>query len=742
MRSRIVLESIRLFKCVKRLRDKGGLALVATLLVLAMMGVIVASAVRAVMSSTRAAGLEYHEARAFYAAEAGGEAALAQLKIALQDGYLSDEELADITPPTLEDFSYDSFSIERQGEAIVEQITDGPYTGLYALTQNVDVFSLAEDRNGTVSGVILRAKAQAIPIFQFGVFFEEDLEATNGPPMEFIGRVHSNGNIFLSSNNAWYREMITTPNKVFHDRKDFHNVFNGVFINDAGGNEVMLDFDSRTHAGPEAFKAQSCAQLDCRLQTDAFDVDSLKLPLPEGVPPYELVRVREADDGDSEQEVKFAWNADTYVTVDFTNMRTKGEVCGGGGSNYEPDATTGSLQMTALDPVLPGETVRFQILAVDCDGFDGDVTVYADGSAIVNTSLDDICTFVITIPSLTDELAIQVVEDGGGVSGTAYWYGLQSLADDSNAPYPDIAVERSGGREVPGPDDLCRIFPFQWSSFYDGRERELKDVMNIDVAQLAAWVGGSGARMVELAYVEFIGPADIGSYPSGTRDMMIDATLDPAVRLINATTLPNRMTVAGEWPIYVRGDYNRINKQPAAVVGDGITILSSVWLDSQNRPDATVFNGCIGLVGLGNPCPGYENWRDFIWSRRNSGETTVNAAVLAGHWPTPCDHEEAGCAADGTNAFYQDWYGGGIENFPRFLERWRDAGGNPVVFHYLGALISPFTSQKTTGTWNGTYYVPPQRDWAFDTDFRDPRLLPPGTPNVGNVIRTAMREAF
>jgi hypothetical protein len=65
-----------------------------------------------------------------------------------------------------------------------------------------------------------------------------------------------------------------------------------------------------------------------------------------------------------------------------------------------------------------------------------------------------------------------------------------------------------------------------------------------------------------------------------------------------------------------------------------------------------------------------------------------------------------------------------------------------VICRYRGALVSPFTSQKTTGTWNGTYYVPPQREWSFDTDFRNPRKLPPGTPNVGYVLRTAMREAF
>ncbi len=110
----------------------------------------------------------------------------------------------------------------------------------------------------------------------------------------------------------------------------------------------------------------------------------------------------------------------------------------------------------------------------------------------------------------------------------------------------------------------------------------------------------------------------------------------------------------------------------------------------------------------------------------------MNAAILAGHWPTPCDHEQPGCAGG-----YLGFYGGGVENFPRFLERWSGA-----PFHYRGALVSLFASQRTTGGWDLSYYYPPVRDWSFDTDFRDPELLPPGTPTVGNVVRTALREAF
>ena len=640
---------MRSMNCIQgRIRERSGLALITTILVLSVIGSIVAAMVTLVMASVRTAGLEYHEGRAFYAAEAGGEAALAQIKLALQDGLLEDSELDDMAPPEMAGFSFDSFSVRKIGVPVVETITDGPFGGLYAITQDIEVHSLAEDPSGNIGGVVLSAKAQAIPIFQFGVFFEEDLEATNGPPLEFVGRVHSNGNIYLSSGggddnskpNAWYREMITTPNKVFMDRKDAHDIQTGVFINDAEGNEVRLAFDSRSIPGAEAFKARSCEDFDCRLQTDAFEVDSLSLPLPAGVAPYELIRPRDRDDGPSEKSVKFAWNADSYVKVDLVNLKNQKAVCGSGDK-------------------------------------------------------------------------------------TKWW--------------PNITVERAGAT-VPPKGVLCDILQWEWAAFYDGREKELKDVLTIDIQKLTRWIDGDDAKATRIIYVEFIVPDGIAGYPEETRDLLLDATVDPALRLRNGETLPNELTVATEWPLYVQGNYNSIPKKPAALASDGLTILSNAWNDSKNRPKRKDVRDCPGTVSQGNPCPDYVAWTS-TWSNLKARQTTVNAGVIAGHWATPCDHHDIGCAADGSDTYYSDWYGGGIENFPRFLESWKKGGGR-VLFTYRGALISPFTSQKTTGTWNGGYYDPPQRDWSFDTDFRDPEMLPPGTPNVGNVIRTAMREAF
>ena len=100
--------------------------------------------------------------------------------------------------------------------------------------------------------------------------------------------------------------------------------------------------------------------------------------------------------------------------------------------------------------------------------------------------------------------------------------------------------------------------------------------------------------------------------------------------------------------------------------------------------------------------------------------------------------QPAGCNYTGTGS-QSYFYGGGLENFPRFLEDW---GG--VTTTYRGSLVSVSFSEKATNycAWAGAYYGVPTRDWAFETRFSDPANLPPGTPVVGSVVQTAFRPVY
>ena len=57
----------------------------------------------------------------------------------------------------------------------------------------------------------------AVPVFQFGVYSENDLSFFAGPDFDFGGRVHSNQNIYLAQDGAatlTMRDVVTAVGEV------------------------------------------------------------------------------------------------------------------------------------------------------------------------------------------------------------------------------------------------------------------------------------------------------------------------------------------------------------------------------------------------------------------------------------------------------------------------------------------------------------------------------------------------
>ena len=289
----------------------------ATLGVLTLLSVLVISVFANAMASFRSGMTDLEKSRTYFAAEAAAESAMAQLALVLEDAVIEDQELSAIVAPTIEGFTFDSFSVVRKDSVTTERITDGPFAGLFSRTQVVEITSEAVSSDYTRSAIMVTAKAQAIPIFQFGVFFEKDLEITNGPRLDFDGWVHSNGNIYLNSANQYFGDIITTPNDLYKDRKDEHGTKTGMYVADATATYNNLDFDSRDTPDPNTFRSKSDASFDNRVKTNAYGVDSLRVPLPDGVDPTVLNEPRNAADTPLEQQSKFAWKADWYIEVDL-----------------------------------------------------------------------------------------------------------------------------------------------------------------------------------------------------------------------------------------------------------------------------------------------------------------------------------------------------------------------------------------------------------------------------------------
>jgi hypothetical protein len=230
-------------------------------------------------------------------------------------------------------------------------------------------------------------------------------------------------------------------------------------------------------------------------------------------------------------------------------------------------------------------------------------------------------------------------------------------------------------------------------TFYNQREKKNVNAVQLDVSRLRTWAATNKTAIGVPDLIYVVDKRSLGS-------------AQPGVRIINGQTLPpNGLTIATPDPLYVLGDYNTrdaagvssgsdtSHTRPAALVGDAITVLSSAWLDAN------------ASKGLGS---------------RVAASTTVNAAFLAGIVETTAGS-----------------YSGGVENFPRFLEDW-----GSKTFTYNGSMVVMFPSKFATAPWQGTgagigIYNPPNRNWAFDKNFRNPSKLPPGTPSVRALIRSS-----
>lgn len=570
-----------------------GFALEATLLLLVLFGSLVGAAMAAVTSFTRTAAFDVRAARVNYAAEGGADQVMAQLDAAMQDGAISPGEVAALQPPVMNGFVFDQ-QTSAVGTPDYRTITRGAYAGLYAVEQPMQVRVTARDPQQNQAAVELGVIAQSIPIFQFGIFFDRDLEILNGPLMTFVGWVHTNGALYLSSANADYMSRVSSADSVFWQRKDRNERLGGVRIANQSGVLTSLDFDSRSLSGA-AFVARSNLRFGGRLQSRASGVRPLRLPLPTGMNPIELIRPAQPGDAPDVQAVRMANKADLRLVVDLAqDLSTPANFC----ANVQFFRGAGLTQL----------------------------------------------------PNATCQL----------------------------------------------------VFRFTPNRFFDGRERTGADIVDLDIGQLRTWVNGDPTqRRVSVIYVEVRG-LDAGN---ANRNY-------PALRLVNGAQLPNPpagsnggLSVATNVPMYVRGNYNTVNWRPAAIFADAVTYLSTNWDDAQQA----------------------------TFARRTAGVTTVNVAMIAGNSETPADWMRAGGPQQ---------YGGGLENFPRFLENWTG-----VNFTYTGSLVCLYPSSQSTGTWahvlNGqAYYNPPNRVWAFDTRYRDPNNLPPGTPLLGSTLQISFRNIF
>lgn len=113
---------------------------------------------------------------------------------------------------------------------------------------------------------------------------------------------------------------------------------------------------------------------------------------------------------------------------------------------------------------------------------------------------------------------------------------------------------------------------------------------------------------------------------------------------------------------------------------------------------------------------------------RTPTATTIKAAILAGSATTGTDSDIANGTADHKTYTTVNVTSGGVHNLTRFHEDW---GSGTINFTYRGSLVSlamPLHARGPFQLGQNIYYHPPQRLWSFEEYFRDSADLPPLSP--------------
>jgi len=92
------------------------------------------------------------------------------------------------------------------------------YAGLFGVTDGYQVRSYARDTQGRFdvsAGVQQNVQLATIPVFQFAIFYNVDLEVEPGPNMTVTGRVHSNSDIYQNPGaTLTYQSAVTVAGDI------------------------------------------------------------------------------------------------------------------------------------------------------------------------------------------------------------------------------------------------------------------------------------------------------------------------------------------------------------------------------------------------------------------------------------------------------------------------------------------------------------------------------------------------
>jgi len=190
-----------------------GFTLITSLMLMLIMSGVAIGLLMMVNTETKVGGQDTQNSLAFHAAEGGIEHMTSDLANMFQN--IQSPTAAQITalsaqaPANTAFMSYPVYTLtpatKADGSLATNfgQVSSGPYQGLYAQILPVTLQVTATTSLaglGTIGDEVnmsRKVEVALVPVFQFGVFCDGDCSFFAGPNLDFAGRIHTNGDLYL-----------------------------------------------------------------------------------------------------------------------------------------------------------------------------------------------------------------------------------------------------------------------------------------------------------------------------------------------------------------------------------------------------------------------------------------------------------------------------------------------------------------------------------------------------------------
>jgi hypothetical protein len=227
-----------------------GFTLIASLLLLCLLSGICIGLLMMVNTEGRAGGDDLQNTLAYRSAEGAIEKMTSDLANSFQAGAVPTPTqitgLSSLMPTGDPTVSYPDYtfipSLTPGGalNATYSQIQTGTFQGLYASTVPITLKATALRSLGQEVTMLRTVEVALVPVFQFGVFSDSDLGFFSSPNLDFEGRVHTNGDLYLGVANGYtltFHDKITAYGNVL--RTVLPNGLAAASNNDSGEVDIL-----------------------------------------------------------------------------------------------------------------------------------------------------------------------------------------------------------------------------------------------------------------------------------------------------------------------------------------------------------------------------------------------------------------------------------------------------------------------------------------------------------------------